>query len=218
MDENAAKLSTNPPSKSEAEQAKTNENIRRPTVRDLFEWKSLSRPMWQYPKDVYTTFGAIAILVAIILAFFQEWMAILAVAASYFLFYALSKVPPMEVSHKITTQGVVSMDKAYLWSELGPFWFVEKGNDLVLHIAHRNLFGQLIILLSSPADKEPIQDLLAEYLPFIEMPEKSASEKMVDWFSKKFPIEKMTTRNFKASDTSAHSQSPTESTSPPATT
>lgn len=172
---------------------------RRNRVQNLFEWKSLNRPTWQFSKDVFTTLGAVTILVSIIFAFFQEWMAIIVTLAAYFLFYALSKVPPVEVEHKITTEGIISMDKGYLWSELGPFWFSQKGKDLLLHMAHRSIFGHLVVLVDKD-NKEEIRDILAEYLPFIELPEKSTSEKLSDWFSKKFPIEKMVAQNFKAAD------------------
>lgn len=159
----------------------------KPRVRDLFTWKSMSRPAWQYGKEVFATFGAIALLVSIILAFFQEWLAIVVAWAAFFLFWALTKIPPEEVEHKITTEGITSMGHSYLWSELGPFWFSEKYGDHFVHVAHRNVLGQLIIMVS-PTDKEKIQNAIAEYLPFIELPEKSVVEKMQDWFSKKFPI------------------------------
>lgn len=180
-----------------AEETGQSSTGRRNRVQDLFVWKSLNRPAWSYSKDVYTTLGAVAILISIIFAFFQEWMAILVTAAAYFLFYALSKALPVEVEHKITTEGIISINRGYLWSELGPFWFTQKGKDLLLHVAHRSIFGQLILLVDA-SEKEEIRDILAEYLPFIEMPEKSMSEKMSEWFSKKFPIEKMVQRNFKA--------------------
>lgn len=170
--------------------------VKRGKVQDLYSWKSLNRPVWQYSKDVFTTLGAIAILVAIIFAFFQEWMAILVVFAAYFLFYALSKVPPVEVEHKITSEGIISMDRAYLWSELGPFWFSQKGGDFLMHVAHRSIFGQLIILVDSD-QVEKVRDILSEYLPFIELPQKSMAEKLSDWFSSRFPIEKMAMQNFK---------------------
>jgi hypothetical protein len=166
-------------------------------VKDLFAWKSLNRPMWSYSKDVFTTLGIIAILVGIICAFFQQWTAILVIGASYFLFYALSKVPPVEVEHKITTEGIVSMGKGYLWSELGPFWFSDKGRELILHVAHRSMFGQLILLVDRK-DQEEIKDVLAEYLAYIEIPEKSMTEKVSEWFSKKFPIERIVAKDFKA--------------------
>lgn len=168
----------------------------KPRVRDLFSWKSLNRPQKQYSKEVFSTLAAIAFLVSLILALFQEWLTILVTWAAYFLFWALTKVPPEEVEHKITTQGIVSMNRSYLWSELGPFWFTPshpegftaKENETVLHISHRSLLNQLALLVD-PKDREKIQESLAEYLPFIEVPEKSLPEKLSHWFAKKFPIQ-----------------------------
>ncbi len=159
-----------------------------PRVRNLFEWKSMSRPLWQFGKEVFATFGAIALLVSIILAFFQEWLAIAVTWAAFFLFWALTRIAPEEVDHKITTEGIISMNHAYLWSELGPFWYSEKGGDHILHVSHRNVLGQLAIIVKSE-DKEKIRDVLAQYLPFVEIPEKSVVEKMSEWFAKKFPLE-----------------------------
>lgn len=164
------------------------ETTQKPRVRDLFSWRSLNRPAKEYTKEVFSTLGAIALLVSIIFAFFQEWLAIVVTWAAFFLFWQLSRMTPEEVNHKITTEGIVSINHAYLWSELGPFWFVQKGADTELHIAHGNVFGQLIMLINK-ADEEKIREDLATYLPYIEVPEKSAVEKLSDWFSKKFPLE-----------------------------
>lgn len=163
------------------------ESDQKARVHDLFEWRSMNRPSQQYPKEVFATFGAIALLISVILLFFQEWLAIVVTWAAFFLFYALTKIEPVEVGHKITTEGIVSMDHSYLWTELGPFWFSEKGKDMVLHVAHRNILGQLMLLVERK-DQERVKNILAEYLPFIELPEKSIVEKLTDWFAKKFPI------------------------------
>lgn len=170
-------------------------NKPRSTVRDLFEWKSLNRPIWAYSKETFRTLGAIALLISIILLFFQEWLAIVVTWAALFLFYMLTKLPPVEVIHKITTQGIVSMDKSYLWDDLGPFWFTKKGDDNILHVATRNIYGQLIILVHEK-DIPEIRETLAEYLPYIESVEKSPIEKMQESFSKKFPLEKVVPKNF----------------------
>lgn len=159
-----------------------------PQVRDLFVWKSLNRPAKNYGKEVFSTIGAVALLVSIILAFFQEWLAIVVTWAAFFLFYALNRVAPEEVDHKITTEGVVSMGHSYLWSELGPFWFVERWKNIMLHLAHGNIFGQLVMLVGKN-DEEKIRNILAQYLPYIESPQKPVTEKLSDWFSQKFPLE-----------------------------
>ena len=168
-------------------------------VHDLFEWKSMSRPLWQFGKEVFATFGAIALLVSIILSFFQEWLAIVVTWAAFFLFWALTRIVPEEVDHKITTEGIISMNHAYLWGELGPFWYSEKGGDHVLHVSHRNVLGQLAIIVKAE-DKEKIRDVLAQYLPFVEIPEKSVVEKMSEWFAKKFPIKSKETNEKSSSN------------------
>lgn len=161
---------------------------KKPRIRDLYSWRSLSRPAQKYPKEFFKTIGAIALLLSIIFAFFQEWFAIIVTWAAVFLAYQLSRIAPEEVDHKITTEGLISMDHAYLWPELGPFWFTEKTETNLLHIAHRNVFGQIVIVIAK-SDQEKIKEILAEYLPFIEVPEKSAVDKLSDWFSKKFPLQ-----------------------------
>lgn len=160
-----------------------------PRVHDLFVWQSLSRPTLNYPKGTFLSLGSLVILLSLIFVLFQEWLAIAVTWAAYFLFFALTKVPMVLVEHKITTEGVISMNHAYLWSELGPFWFSLQNGENILHVAHRNIFGHLA-LLADQKDTEKIRDILAEYLPFIEVPEKSSVEKLSDWFASKILREK----------------------------
>lgn len=158
-------------------------------VRDLFVWTSLSHQKRTYPKEFFTTLAAIATLLSIIFAFFQEWFAILVTWAALFLFYAVSKLEPEKTQHKITTQGIVSLNQTFLWGELGVFWFTERNGDDFLHVATRNIFGQVMIIINKE-DKDEIRDILAHYLPYVEVWEKSTTEKISDWFSTKFPIQK----------------------------
>lgn len=190
MNDDPAQPRTEPFSQKPTADWDTDDAPKMPTkVRDLFVWTSLSHQRHVYPKEFYTTLVAIATLLSIIFAFFQEWFAILVTWAALFLFYAVSKLEPQETTHKITTQGIVSLNQTYLWGELGVFWFTEKNGDEFLHIATRNIFGQVMIIVDRE-DKDEIRDILAHYLPYVEVWEKSTTEKLSDWFSKKFPIQK----------------------------
>lgn len=153
-----------------------------PPVRDLFVWEAASHPLSQYPKGLFAFFGLVAVFVSVLFILFQEWLAVLVTWAAYFLFFALSRVTPQPVTHKITTQGIVSMNHSYLWEELGPFWFTVRAEEVILHLAHRGVFGQLVILVN-PLDREKIRDILVKYLPFIEVPEKSVTDKLSDWLA-----------------------------------
>lgn len=154
---------------------------KQPRVRDLFVWQSQSHPLNKYPRGAFSLFGAVALLITVVLILFQEWLAVGVTWAAYFLFFALTKVPQVTVEHKITTEGIISLNHAYLWQELGPFWFKTRNNETVLHIANRNFLGHLIMLVN-PNDQEKIREILAEYLPFIEVPEKSFWDKLFDRF------------------------------------
>lgn len=176
-------------------------------VRDLFVWTSLSHQKREYPREFFTTLAAIATLLSIIFAFFQEWFAILVSWAALFLFYAVSKLQPEETQHKITTQGIVSLNQTFLWGELGVFWFTEKNGDEFLHVATRNIFGQIMIIIDKE-DKDEIRDILAHYLPYVEIWEKSTTEKLSDWFSKKFPIQKAIDKKIEIKPATESSKAP----------
>lgn len=157
------------------------ESEKQARVRDLFVWQSQSHPLNKYPAGAFPLFGAAIVLITVVLILFQEWLAVGVTWAAYFLFFALTKVPQVTVEHKITTEGIISINHSYLWQELGPFWFKTRNNETVLHIANRNFLGHLIMLVN-PNDQEKIREILAEYLPFIEVPEKSFWDKLLDRF------------------------------------
>ena len=143
--------------------------------------------MKEYPREFFSTLIVISILLSIIFAFFQEWFAILVVWGALFLFYALSRAQAQEVEHRITTQGIVTMNRSYLWGELGAFWFTQRDEAEFLHIATGGIPGQIIMIVPVE-DKDTVRDILAHYLPYIEVWEKSIVEKISDWVAAKFPI------------------------------
>lgn len=162
------------------------EENKKPRVRDLFAWQSPSWPALDYPKGTFALLGSIVVFITVIFILFQEWLAIAVSWTAYLVFFLIHRIPPTIVSHKITTEGIVSMGTSYLWEELGPFWFKTSRGETVLHIASRRNWFTHLIMIIKPEDKEKIIDILAEYLPFIETPQKTLSEKIAEWWEKKF--------------------------------
>ncbi len=159
-------------------------------LRDLFVWRSLSRPPIVLEKEAYTTVVSVCILLSVVVAFFQEWFLILLTWGGLFLIVSLSKLPPEEVEHRITTQGVISLGHEYLWIQLGPFWFTDKGNYKLLHLSEEdnNFFGTHIIIVPNELE-EKVRNTLVKYLPYIEVPEKSRMDKLSDWLAAKLNLE-----------------------------
>ncbi len=152
-------------------------------MKDLFSWESLNRPTNVYSQRGIKIILFVVVLFTVFLVLFQEWLAAIVSWAALFLFIILDRMPADKVTHKITGEGIVSMNHSYIWEEMGPFWFITRGENRILHIARRNLFGQLVILIN-PSDEEKIREILIKYLPYIEIPEKSTSDKVLEWINK----------------------------------
>ena len=158
-------------------------------VRNLLVWYSPSRPPLEMTRELFATAVSICLLLSVIVSFFQEFMLVILIWAALFFIIALSKRPPDNVEHKITTQGIVTLDRVYLWENLGPFWFTKKGNQDMLHVIQQgNLLGTLLILLPEDLPADQVRDVLAKYLSFVEKPEKSRTDKFADWFTKKLAV------------------------------
>jgi hypothetical protein len=93
-----------------------------------------------------------------------------AVLALAFLVYVVDAVPPEEMEHGITSEGLTTAGKSFLWSELYDFWFVDKGEFAVLHVSTMLNYPRRLIMLVRTEEKEEIKNLIAKYLPFREHP------------------------------------------------
>ncbi len=155
----------------------------------LLNWRSPSRPFKKREKEFFTTIGAIVFLLAVILVFIKEFLLIGAIVALAFVAYVLATVPPEEVEHQITSEGLDSAGHEYKWEELTGFWFAEKWGQPILLIQTKMKFpGRLVILYSAP-EQAKIKDNLSKYLKFFEQPEKNWMDDAAKWLSEKVPLE-----------------------------
>lgn len=159
-------------------------------VRTLLSWKAPARPFRKRTRDYYLTIAAIVFFVCVILLFFKEWLLIGVILSLTFVTYVLGTVPPREVEHKITTEGIVSHERAYLWEELFDFWFSEALGQKILNINTRRALPGRIFLLLGDLEEGKVRQVLAKYLPYREVPEKGWTEKAGEWLSQKVPLEK----------------------------
>lgn len=163
-------------------------------VRTLLEWKSPSRPFKMREREYFKTLGAVLFLVCVILLFFKEWLLIAAIGAFYFITYVLGRFPPEEVEHRITTQGITSGGRVYLWRELSDFWFTQTHGQPILNIevfptGRIRLSGRLLVLLGNQS-QDKVKEILAKYLPYREIPEKNWMDNAATWLGQKIPLEK----------------------------
>lgn len=178
--------------KNETSQDKADSSKRE--VRTLLEWKSPSRPFKWRETEYFKTLGATLFLVSVILLWVHEWLLIAAIGAYFFISYVLGRFPPEEVEHHITTQGIATGGKGYLWSELFDFWFTQTHGQSILNIAilptgKLRFSGRLFILLGGQPEVR-VKEILARYLSYREIPEKDWMEEAAGWLAQKIPLEK----------------------------
>lgn len=163
-------------------------------VKTLLEWESPSRPFKRRETEYFKTLGAILFLVCVVLLFFKEWLLIVAIGAFFFIVYVLGRFPPENVKHKITTQGITTDGRVYLWRDLSDFWFTQSHGQPILNVevfptGRLRLSGKILILLGSQPEAK-VKEALANYLPYREIPEKNWMDNTAAWLSKKIPLEK----------------------------
>ncbi len=156
----------------------------------LLSWSSPSRPFKKRSREFYATLVAIVLLVSAILFFFSQYALILAVWALTFLAIVLSTVSPHNVEHKITTQGIVIDQRAYLWNELYDFYFKKHFGEEVLEVRSRTFLPTLIVLTLGNISKEEVKKATIKYLPYREKVERTFMDKAADWLTHTFPLEK----------------------------
>lgn len=160
----------------------------------LLQWKSLSRPYKKRGKEFYSTIAAFVFLLTIILAFFKEFLAIIAIWAMGFFAYAVSATEPEMMEHEITSRGVKTGKNKHRWGELLRFWFEEKwGNKILMVETARAFPGRLMILLGDMKN-EDIEKILVKKIAY-DKPEKTFMDKAEKWLQDKIPLESVSGAN-----------------------
>jgi len=157
-------------------------------LKTLLAWSAPNRLFKKREREYFSTAGAIAFLLAVILIFFKEWLLIAVIIALGFMVFILGTIQPEQVEHRITNQGIVTGGKTYRWPQLERFWFEEKLGQKILCVETRLPFPRRLMMLLGEVNQKELRQILDEYLLF-EKPEKAWMDKAGDWLSEKVPLE-----------------------------
>ncbi len=153
----------------------------------LYSWGAPVRPFKRRNKDFFTTVLAIAFLMALILFFIEGFLPVLVIIALVFLVYVLSTVPPDDVEHSLTNRGVNFAGQHTYWDEITRFWFTTRFGSELLILETLRAPGRIEMVIN-PEEKEKIQKILEDYVPFEEAAP-NFLDKAATWLSKKVPLE-----------------------------
>jgi hypothetical protein len=152
------------------------------------EWTSPSRLFKKRDREYFTNIAAIVFLLSVIFIFAREFVLVAAMLSVVFLVYVLSTVPPEEIKHKITNLGIETAGTFYRWEQLFEFWFEEQWGQTLL-VLHPLVSPRIIILLGGQ-EKDRVRELVAKYIPFREVPQRTWVDNAAHWITQKIPLEK----------------------------
>lgn len=155
-------------------------------VKTLYQWASASHVFIPRGKRWITNLTLITFLIILVIVFAQQFLIIAPVLAVAFLAYILASVPPDNIEHKITTQGLITGKHNYLWEELYDFWFVEKHGHTILNFDTLVRFPGRLMLVVDNKEKDKIKNILIKFLPFREVPERTWIDSLSDSLSNFF--------------------------------
>lgn len=154
----------------------------------VFLWKAPLRPYKKRGKMVLRFYIAVSLLLSLIVFFFGDKILLIPIWALMFLFYVLTITPPPEVENKITRFGIETAGITLRWEALSHFYFKKRfGFDVLTVVSQPPYFYHAYLVLSDAQVKKRLMEILSEHLIYQEKPQRSFTDKMVDWLSGLIP-------------------------------
>ncbi len=154
----------------------------------VFAWKAPLRPYKKRSKLILRFYLALALLLTLIIFFFGDKILLIPIWALLFLFYVLTITPPPEVENKVTKFGVEMAGVTLRWEALSHFYFSQRfGFGLLTVVSRAPYFYHAYLVVPNEEVKNQLIKYLSEHLIYQEKPQRSLTDKMVDWLSNLIP-------------------------------
>jgi len=148
----------------------------------IYAWKAPLRPYKKRSAIIMRFYVAVCFLLSIIVFFLGDKILLIPVWAILFLFYILTITPPPEVENKITKFGVETAGITMRWEALSHFYFNRRlGFLVVIIVSHAPYFYHAYMVVPNEDVKKRLLEILSNHIIYQEKPQKTFTDKMVDW-------------------------------------
>lgn len=157
-------------------------------IQTLFSWKAPLRPYKKRSGVILKFYLSVVLLLSLIVFFFGDKILLIPLWALMFLFYTLTITPPPEVENKITKFGVEVAGVTLRWEVLSEFHFTRRfGFDMLTVVCKAPYYYHAYAIVPDEEVKKNVVTLLSEHLVFKLKPEKTITDRLIDWFSALVP-------------------------------
>lgn len=154
----------------------------------VFSWKAPLRAYKRRSNSILRFYIALALLLSLIVFFFGDRVLLVPILTLLFLFYVLTITPPPEVDNLITTFGIETAGITLRWEFLSHFYYTKKFHFNVLTlVSNAPYFYHIYLIVPDDKIKMQINAILSKHVMYVEKPQRSLTDKMVDWLSNLMP-------------------------------
>ncbi len=159
----------------------------------VFSWTAPLRPYKKRSGVILRFYVAVALLLSLIVFFFGDKILLIPIWSLLFLFYVLTITPPPDVENKITKFGIESAGITLRWESLSHFYFSRRfGYDVLTIVGHAPYYFHAFLVVPNNEIKQKLIFILSEHLIYQEKPQRTVTDKMIDWLSSLIPDEEET--------------------------
>lgn len=156
----------------------------------VFSWKAPLRPYKKRSAIILRFYLAVAFLLSLIMFFFGDKILLIPIWALVFIFYVLTITPPPDVENKVTTFGIDAAGVTLRWEVLSHFYFGKRFGFYTLTIVSQSpYFYHAYLVVPTEEMKKKLITILSAHLLYQETPQKTITDKMLDWVSLLIPDE-----------------------------
>ena len=152
-------------------------------------WQSPSRPFKKRDRNWFIRLCSLVLILCLVFVFFQWFLLVAVSVALTFVAYALSTVEPEVLEHRISSRGVTTAGRLFLYEGLKDFYFIQKYGRDILYIKVAGRVPGILIILLGDQDKNKVRDFLKKHLSFIEDAPVSFVDKLFEYVAKKLSLD-----------------------------
>lgn len=154
----------------------------------LYVWRAPLRAYKRRSNSILRFYIALAVLLSLIVFFFGDKVLLIPILTLLFLFYVLTITPPPEVDNSITTFGIQTAGITLRWEMLSHFFFTKKFHfDVLTIVTQAPYYYQAYLIVPQEDMKKKVTEILSKHIMYLEKPQLSLTDKLVDWLSNLIP-------------------------------
>jgi hypothetical protein len=155
----------------------------------IISWKSPVRVFKARSRQYFVKIGLYGLVFMLAAIAFGEFLLVGVILAVIFLVYVLASVAPETIEHKITSMGIISGGKAFLWDDLDSFWFEKKGDDRLLVVQTMLHFPSRLIVILTTVSEQGLLDILEKHLHYHHGPVHTLFDKWANYLQSRINFE-----------------------------